>query len=100
MSMDSLHDLFVNELKDIHSAERQITKALPRLAKAAQSPELRKAFEKHLAQTEVQIERLDRIDAIDPTTPARFELIAEDAGVYPIRLIEADRRIGRLDIRP
>ena len=48
----------------------------------------------------VQIERLDRIDAIDPTTPARFELFAETAGVYPIRLIEADRRIGRLDISP
>jgi ferritin-like metal-binding protein YciE len=63
MSMDSLHDLFVNELNDIHRAERQITKALPRLAKAAQSPELRKAFERHLAETEGQIERLDRIFA-------------------------------------
>lgn len=61
MSMDSLHDLFVNELKDLHSAERQLTKALPRLAKAAHSPELRKAFERHLAETEGQIERLDRI---------------------------------------
>ena len=48
----------------------------------------------------VEVERLDRIDAIEPTTPARFEIWAEDAGVYPIRLIEADRRIGRLDIRP
>ena len=47
---------------------------------------------------EVQIERLDRIDAIEPLTPARFEVIPEVAGVYPIRLIEADRRIGRLDI--
>jgi ferritin-like metal-binding protein YciE len=63
MSMDSLHDLYVNELRDLHSAERQITKALPRMAKAAQSPDLRKAFERHLAETEVQLERLDRIFA-------------------------------------
>jgi hypothetical protein len=48
----------------------------------------------------VHIERLDRIDAIEPLTPARFELFAETAGVYPIRLVEAGRRIGRLDIRP
>ncbi|MGI8779640.1 MAG: hypothetical protein ACR2L8_05650 [Solirubrobacteraceae bacterium] len=48
----------------------------------------------------VQIERLDRLDPVEPTTPARFNLIAEEAGVYPIRLVEADRRIGRLDIRP
>ena len=48
----------------------------------------------------VEIERLDRIDAIAPGTPARFEILADAAGVYPIRLVEADRRIGRLDIRP
>jgi len=61
MSLDSLHDLFVEELRDIHSAERQLTKALPRMAKAAQSPQLRQAFERHLKETEGQIERLDRI---------------------------------------
>ena len=49
---------------------------------------------------QVLIERLDRIDAIEPVTPARFEIIPETPGVYPIRLIDADRRIGRLDIRP
>jgi hypothetical protein len=48
----------------------------------------------------VEIERLDRIDGIAPNTPARFEVLADTAGVYPIRLVEADRRIGRLDIRP
>lgn len=48
----------------------------------------------------VQIERLDRIDVIDPTTPARFDLIVDEPGVYPIRLVEADRRIGRLDVKP
>ena len=49
---------------------------------------------------QVEIERLDRIDPIEPLTPARFEVIADAAGVYPIRLVDADRRIGRLDIRP
>jgi hypothetical protein len=49
---------------------------------------------------EVHIERLDRYDPIEPTTPARFEVIPETAGVYPIRLVEADRRIGRLEITP
>jgi hypothetical protein len=45
----------------------------------------------------VLIERLDRIDAIEPTTPARFNLLVEAApGIYPIRLVEADRRIGAL----
>jgi hypothetical protein len=47
----------------------------------------------------VQIERLDRIEAIEPLTPARFELLAEaPAGVYPIRLVDADRRIGTIEI--
>ena len=47
----------------------------------------------------VLIERLDRIEAIEPTTPARFEMLIDaPAGVYPIRLLEADRRIGSLEI--
>lgn len=61
MSLDSLHDLYVDELKDIHSAERQLLRALPRMAKAADSPELRAAFESHLKETEKQVERLDKI---------------------------------------
>jgi hypothetical protein len=48
----------------------------------------------------VLIERLDRMEAIEPSTPARFQLLAEaPAGVYPIRLVEADRRIGSIEIR-
>jgi hypothetical protein len=48
----------------------------------------------------VEIERLDRMEAIEPLTPARFELLAEaPAGVYPIRLVDADRRIGAIEIR-
>jgi ferritin-like metal-binding protein YciE len=61
MSLDTLRDLFVNELKDIYNGENQILKALPRLAKAAESAELRNAFEKHLRETEGQVKRLERI---------------------------------------
>ena len=56
-----LNDLFLEVLKDIYFAEKQILKALPKMAKAAQSPELKKAFETHRDQTEGQIERLDQI---------------------------------------
>jgi ferritin-like metal-binding protein YciE len=61
MSLDTLRDLFVNELKDIYNGENQILKALPRLARAAESAELRNAFEKHLRETEGQVKRLERI---------------------------------------
>ena len=56
-----LEDLFLDTLKDIYFAEKQIVKALPRMAKAAQSPQLRAGFEKHLSETEGHIERLEQI---------------------------------------
>src|SRR5215213_4335110 len=61
MAVKTVQDLFVEELRDIYHAERQITKALPRMAKAASSPELKQAFELHLEQTKGQIERLDQV---------------------------------------
>jgi ferritin-like metal-binding protein YciE len=61
MKMMSLHDLYVQELRDLYSAENQILKALPKMAKAASSDELREAFEEHLEQTEKQVERLEQI---------------------------------------
>jgi ferritin-like metal-binding protein YciE len=61
MKMDSLHDLYVHELKDLYNAENQIIKALPKMAKAATSSELRAAFEQHLDTTRRQVERLERI---------------------------------------
>ncbi|PBJ84351.1 hypothetical protein CMZ84_08000 [Lysobacteraceae bacterium NML93-0399] len=61
MAVKTLEDLFVHELSDIHSAERQITKALPRLARAAENPDLAAAFEAHLEETNGQIERLDQV---------------------------------------
>lgn len=56
-----LHGLFLEELADIYNAEQQLTKALPRLAKAAQNAELREAFEMHLEETQNHISRLDQV---------------------------------------
>ena len=61
-----LQELLVDELKDLYSAENQIIKALPKMAKAASSPELKRAFERHLEETKRQVERLDQIgEALD-----------------------------------
>jgi ferritin-like metal-binding protein YciE len=57
----SPRDLLIEELKDLYSAEAQLVKALPKMAKAADSEELRQAFENHLQQTEVHVERLEKI---------------------------------------
>lgn len=56
-----LNDLFLDTLKDIYFAEKQILKALPKMAKAANSDKLRAAFEKHHGETEGQVERLEQI---------------------------------------
>jgi ferritin-like metal-binding protein YciE len=61
MEMESLKELFVDELKDLYSAENQILKALPKMIKKATSPELKRGFEKHLKETEVHVERLEKI---------------------------------------
>jgi ferritin-like metal-binding protein YciE len=61
MSVDSVEKLFVEELRDLYSAENQITKTLPKMINAATSKELRHAFESHLRETEAQIQRLERI---------------------------------------
>jgi ferritin-like metal-binding protein YciE len=61
MSLDSLETLFIEELRDIYNGEKQIVRALPKMAKAAESPELEQAFTKHLRETERQVERLERI---------------------------------------
>jgi ferritin-like metal-binding protein YciE len=60
MKIKTLEDLLTDELKDLYSAENQITKALPKMAKSSQSTELRSAFQEHLKQTENQIKRLEK----------------------------------------
>ena len=61
MALETLHDLWVHELKDLYSAERQLVQALPKMAKAATSEELRTALENHLAETEEQAARIEQI---------------------------------------
>src|SRR5437588_6987275 len=59
--LQTFEDLFIDQLRDLYSAETQIVKALPKMAKAASSDELRGAFEEHLEQTEGHVERLEEI---------------------------------------
>jgi ferritin-like metal-binding protein YciE len=61
MKLNNLRDLFIHDLLDIYDAEKQITKALPQMIEAADSTQVRKAFEKHLDQTHEQIRRLDEV---------------------------------------
>lgn len=61
MKMETLQELYLEQLRDIYDAENQLTKALPKMAKKATNEELRAAFEQHLEQTQEQISRLDRI---------------------------------------
>jgi ferritin-like metal-binding protein YciE len=66
MELSSLEDLFIDELKDLYSAENQLLKAIPKMAKAATSKELKAGFEKHLKQTEGHVARLEQVcDAMD-----------------------------------
>lgn len=67
MGVDSIEKLFIDELRDLYSAETQIAKTLPKLAKAADSEELRSSFESHLRETEGHVRRLEQI----------FEMIGE-----------------------
>jgi ferritin-like metal-binding protein YciE len=61
MKITTLEDLLADELKDLYSAENQLVKALPKIAKAVESQDLRSAFEDHLKQTHKHVERLERI---------------------------------------
>jgi ferritin-like metal-binding protein YciE len=61
MSLDTLQDLYVHELKDLYNAENQLLKALPKMAEKASNTELRQGFEKHLEQTKEHVRRLETI---------------------------------------
>lgn len=61
MKLNTLRDLYVEQLQDLYSAENQLVKALPKMEKAASHPELKQAFQSHLAQTQQHIERLDQV---------------------------------------
>jgi ferritin-like metal-binding protein YciE len=113
MEMESLKDLFIDQLKDIYSAETQVTKALPKMAKAASSTELQDAFKMHLNQTQDQIKRLDEIfDSLGKNPKGKKckgmqglleegeEMMSEDADpdVMDAGLIAAAQRVEHYEI--
>lgn len=95
--LKNLSDLLVQELRDLYSAETQLVKALPKMAKAASSDELRSGFEEHLEQTKQHVDRLERVMEILGSTPkgktckAMQGLIAEGEEVLKEEATESVR---------
>lgn len=75
MKLESLEDLFIHHLQDVYSAEKQITKALPKMAKASDAPELAEAFEKHLKETREHVQRLEKIFKGLDRSPGRVKCV-------------------------
>ena len=113
MKLDSLETLLIEELRDLYNAERQILKALPKMAKAASSPSLQKGFQEHLQQTQTQVERLDKIfvdlgespkgkkcEAMEGLLKEGAELLEADAepSVLDAALIAAAQRVEHYEI--
>jgi len=113
MKLDSLEKLYISELQDLFSAENQILKALPKMAKAASSPELQAAFKEHLEQTKGQVERLQKIfdrmekspkgkkcKAMEGLLEEGEELMKEDAApvVLDAGLIAAAQRVEHYEM--
>jgi ferritin-like metal-binding protein YciE len=113
MSNDSLKELYIDELKDLFSAENQLTKALPKMAKATTSDELRQGFEDHLEQTKGHVERLQQIfDMLDEKATGKkclgmeglvkegAEVMGEDfeEAVMDSALISAAQRVEHYEI--
>lgn len=113
MEMEHLMDLYVDELKDVYNAEKQLLKALPKMAKKAKHPELRTAFQNHTAVTEEQVKRLETIFD-DMKLPRRGkkcrgmeglleegqEMMAEDADpdVLDAAMISSAQRVEHYEI--
>ena len=114
MKIETLHQLFVDELQDLYSVETQIIDALPKMAEKASSPELKRAFETHLQQTQRHKERLDRIfdqikdfDRDDKTCKGMKGIIdenesliknAKDADVRDAGMIAGAQRVEHYEI--
>jgi ferritin-like metal-binding protein YciE len=90
----TLDDLYVDLLKDLYSAEKQLVKALPKMAKNAQSPDLQKAFQEHLKQTEGQVERIERIFADMDGSPRGKKCVGMEG------LIEEGNELLQEDVEP
>jgi ferritin-like metal-binding protein YciE len=113
MKLDSLKKLFIEELRDLYSAEQQLTKALPKMAEASSSPELRRGFEHHLEQTKGHVNRLEQIfqklgespkgktcKAMEGLVAEGEEMIKENAepAVRDAGLIAAAQRVEHYEI--
>ena len=113
MHLETLKDLYIHDLKDLHNAEKQLTKALPKMAKAARNEQLAKGFKEHLQQTEEHVNRLERIlESHDQSTRGPkckgmeglieegSEMIEEDAEdeVRDAGLIAAAQRVEHYEI--
>lgn len=68
-SLNSIEDLLVQEIKDLYSAENQLIKALPKMAKAASNPDLKAGFEQHLEETKEHVDRLEKVAELLDATP-------------------------------
>ncbi len=113
MKLELLQDLFVEQLQDLYSAERQLVVALPKMSKAATSPNLKKAFDTHLEQTQGHVDRLKQIFQLLDKSPGRKkckamaglveegdEIIEEDAEpeVKDAGLIAAGQRVEHYEM--
>jgi len=113
MKLQSLQDLYIEELRDLYSAENQIVKALPKMAKSASTDELRTAFEEHLEETRTHVERLEQIferldakpkgkkcKAMEGLLEEGKEMMEEDADpmVHDAALICAAQRVEHYEI--
>ena len=113
MALETLHDLYVEELRDLYNAENQLLKALPRMAKAASHADLKAAFTEHLEVTRGQVERLDRIfedlgekatgkkcKAMEGLIAEGKEMMEEDAepAVLDAALIAAAQRVEHYEM--
>jgi len=89
MKLRSMEDLFSHELQDLYSAEQMIADVLPQMGEAATSPELRRAFDEHLAQTRQHVERLERM----------FESVGQSAEAQTCKGLEGIIDEGKSIIR-
>ena len=78
MAIETIEELFIEEIRDLYDAEKQLVKALPKMAKAASSEELKTAFQEHLEVTKGQVQRLEQV----------FELMDEKAKGKPCKAMK------------
>jgi len=113
MAAKTMQDLFIHALSDVYSAEKQLTKALPKLARASTNPQLKQAFQQHLEETNGQIERIDKVVELCGVRLKRIKCVAmeglveegqeqvEDFEQGPIRdaaLIAAAQKVEHYEI--